>query len=66
MESDSSCVVIVDEGNYTAIKRAYMRVFTFKGDTPGKPNNKTRKISRVNNSTSSRTLFQSPGTSPKV
>ena len=28
MESDSSCVVIIDEGSDTAIKRAYMRVYT--------------------------------------
>ena len=48
-------------GNDTA-----KRVYTSKGGTPGKPTNKSRRISRVKNSTSSRTLFQSPETSPKV
>jgi hypothetical protein len=48
-------VVIVDEANDTA-----KRVYTSEGNTPGKPDiKKTRRRS------SSRTLFQSPGTSPK-
>ena len=33
-------------------------------NTPGKPDRKTRRLSR--NAKSSRALFQSPGTSPKV
>ena len=33
--------------NDTAVKRVY----TSKGDTPGKPNNKRHRISRLNNST---------------
>ena len=41
------------------------RVYTTEGDTTGKSNNKRRRISSLKNSTSSRTLFQSPGTSPK-
>ena len=54
-------VVIVEEANDTA-----KRVYTSEGDTPGKPDKKTRRRSRMKNLTSSRNLFQSPGTSPKV
>lgn len=61
MQADNSDVVIVNEGNDIA-----KRVYTPKGDTPGKPDNKTRRLNRMKNPTSSRALFQSPGTSPKV
>ena len=54
-------VVIVDEANDTA-----KRVYTSEGNTPGKSDiKKTRRRSHMKNLTSSRTLFQSPGTSPK-
>jgi hypothetical protein len=38
----------------------YKQVYISECDTPGKPNNKRCRISRLKNSTSSRTLFQSP------
>ncbi len=48
MESHSnSDVVIVDDENDTA-----KRVYTSVGDTPGKPNNKTRRLSHMRNPTS--------------
>lgn len=61
MESDNSDDVIVHEENITG-----KRTYTSKGDTPGKPDKKTRRIPRVNNTTSSRALFQSPDVPPKV
>ena len=39
------------------------RVYVLSGNTPGKPDRKTRRLSR--NATTSRALFQG-GTSPKV
>ena len=41
-----------------------VHVYVSSGNTPGKPDRKTRRLSR--NTKSSRALFQSPGTSPKV
>jgi hypothetical protein len=62
MESDNDGeVVIVDQENDNA-----KRLYSSQGDTPGKPNRKSRRVSRMECSTSSRPLFQTPGTSPKV
>ncbi len=52
---------VVDESD------AAKRLYASTGDTPGKPERKTRRLSRKNrNATSSRALFQSSGTPPKV
>ena len=56
--SDADSIV---EKNGNAAKRLYLP----KGDTPGKPNKKISKITRVEKASSSRALFQSPSTSPK-
>ena len=49
------------------LMRILLSVYMFdvsSGNTPGKPDRKTRRLSR--NATSSRALFQSSGTSPKT
>ena len=51
-------------GNDTLILQ-YNRYILLKVIPQGKPNNKRTRISRLKNSTSSQTLSQSPGTSPK-
>ncbi len=56
--------VIVDKENDTS--GTCKRLHLTKGDTPGKPNKKTRRIFHTENASTSRALFQSPGTSPKV
>ncbi len=46
---------------------AAKRLYASKGDMPGRPERKTRRLSRKNgNATSSRALFQSSGAPPKV
>ena len=60
MATNNSDTVVSEDENETA-----KRVYTSIGDTPGKPNRKTRRISR-NHSTTSRSLFKPATTSPKT
>jgi hypothetical protein len=67
MEPDNDGdVVIVDRDLENEETDTTKRLYNYVGDTPGKPTRKTRRLSRVENSSSSRSLFQSPGTSVKV
>ena len=57
---DSDVVNTVDQESEYA-----KRLHSSQGDTPGKPNKKSRRVSCIETATSSRALFASPRTSPK-
>lgn len=58
------CICYAMESCEVADENTAKRVYVSSGNTPGKPDRKTRRLSH--NATSSRALFPSPGTSPKV